>query len=41
MNIDVEEIYLPNGIYRYDIEIDTMRASKLASIDTKFDTVDT
>jgi len=41
MNKDVEAIYLPNGIYRYDIEIDTMRASKIVLMDTNFDTVNT
>ena len=41
MNIDVEEIYLPNGIYRYDIEIDTIGVPDVALIDTNFDTVDT
>lgn len=39
MNKDVEVIYLPNGIYRYDIEIDTIGASKIAILDTNFDTV--
>lgn len=34
-------MFLPNGKYRYDIEIDTMRASKTALMDTNFDTIDT
>lgn len=41
MNIDVEVIYLHNGIYRYDIEIDTMRASDIALMDINFNTINT
>ena len=41
MNIEVEEIYLPNGIYRYDIEINTMRATNIALMDINFNTVNT
>ena len=39
--MDHEVLYLRNGIYRYDIDIDTMRASKTDLMDTNFDTVDT
>ena len=41
MNKDVEVIYLPNGIYRYDIEIDTIRASNTALMDINFNTANT
>ena len=41
MDIDVEELYLPNGIYRYDIEINTMRATNIALMDINFNTVNT